>query len=151
MHWPGCDKRMTQLKICTGAEACSVNCVGKWIVHTTVRLFVALRKLMHCGPMRSFTLPHCWLKMGMYPHLNLTWWDDNITVILALAPWLSGSILHCYSLGCQFESRCGRVFEGSCRSWCDQAKVWVRPCCRPGGMTPHDVSNAPQVLRRQTH
>jgi hypothetical protein len=24
------------------------------------------------------------------------------------------------------------------------------PCCRPGGLTPHDVSNAPQVLRRQT-
>jgi len=31
------------------------------------------------------------------------------------------------------------------------ATTRVRPCCRPGGMTPHDVSNAPQVLRRQTH
>ena len=47
------------------------------------------------------------------------------------------SALHRYPLGCQFESRCGRVFEGSCRSRHDWVKVWVRPCCRPGGMTPH--------------
>jgi hypothetical protein len=42
-----------------------------------------------------------------------------------------------------------RVFEGSCRLRYDRVKVWVHPCCRPGGMTPHDVSNAPQVLHSQ--
>jgi len=73
-------------------------------------------------------------------------------IILALAPLGTGdSTFHFYPLGCQFETRCGRVLKGHTVRGMAGQECGFPYECRPGGMAPHVCPNLTQVLRRQTH
>ena len=71
-------------------------------------------------------------------------------LLFALAPWHRGSHFPLLSSRLSVRNPMRAGFEGSYRLRYGRARVWVRPCCRPGGMAPHVCPNLPQVLRRQT-